>query len=425
MHFAEVPRGIQATSLTDGVRLVPHVLKPECEHAVQALTVSNRPLILPWVGFGTYKLAKKAKEATYDAIQAGYRHIDTAFCYSNEKTEGMVGEAIQQALMDGTLESRDQVFVTTKHWRSYHGYDRALECLELSLDRLKLDHVDLWLMHWPGPAWKGKRRQESDSGTVVSDDVWCMASDASSSEDMVHLRSETWRAMEDAYFQGKTRAIGVSNFAIHHLQTLQNTCRIVPMVNQVEIHPLHPQQELRQYCASQGIVVEAYASLGGQDTSPEAWDGLLGTPSGSNTGSKTNIASKGKENKKNHIKSSTVSNLLHAPPVIELAALLDKTPAQVLLKWALQQDCIVIPKTSNPQRMAENAQLFDFQLTVKQVEALSQSLLETVRQNNPFIVPSKEHDNPQEPDEDEQNAMLQQLTRLCWRRDRFRYLDFD
>ncbi|KAL7558046.1 hypothetical protein ACA910_009235 [Epithemia clementina (nom. ined.)] len=390
--FAEVPLGKNARDLTDGIRLVPQSSQQEFFAEVESIASSRPPVILPWVGFGTYKLASQAREATLEALEAGYRHIDTAFIYSREKTERMVGEAVQEALSKGILESREQVFITTKHWRKYHGYEASLECLRLSLARLKVDYVDLWLMHWPGPAWKTK----GQTGNGDSNDPWSMASSVSSNEDMKLLRAETWRAMQDAYRQGKARAIGVCNFSVQHLQSLREFCTILPMVNQIELHPLHPQKELLQYCTTNGIVVEAYASLGGQDTSRATWGELLGS-----------------------IKDTPASqDLLHAKPVLEMAASYKRTPAQVLLRWALQQNCVVIPKTRNPTRMEENAKVFDFNLNEEDIADLSQQLLYQVLQNNPLLLNNKAEDH-------DDNSTVQNMTRLCWRGDRFRLLDFD
>ena len=118
---------------------------------------------MPWVGFGTFKLGQTAQQATAEALRCGYRHIDTAYIYSNERTEAEVGKALAGAFAegDGRLQRQD-VFVTTKHWRKFHGYAPALGCLERSLSRLQLSHVDLWLMHWPGPAWCTMNRKTSE-----------------------------------------------------------------------------------------------------------------------------------------------------------------------------------------------------------------------------------------------------------------------
>jgi diketogulonate reductase-like aldo/keto reductase len=363
------------------------------------------PVILPWVGFGTYKLKSGTAgsssstssstiktrsgaarnndnkvtssipngvyQATLQALEHGYRSIDTAFIYGGETTEGFVGEAIQAALQQKILHLRREVFVTTKHWRNYHGYDATMKCLQLSLQRLQLDTIDLYLMHWPGPS-NAKRKDNENSDA---------------SKDWIALRAETWRAMEDAVQQGFIRAIGVSNMTIRHLQALQATARIwPPAVLQIEVHPLHPQTELRRYCHEQGIVIQAYASLGGQDTGKKGWKQLLG-----------------KEGQKREVQ----SDLLHAAPVEQLAQAMHATPAQVLLRWGLQQECVLIPKTANVHRLLENKGVLDLPtLTAEQMQKLQDDLQAIVRENNP-------------------DQSLDEVTRLCWRNDPLRLLNFD
>ena len=429
VFFKEVLLGKNVKSLTDGIRLKPQVLKKESIEHIREVIETRAPVVLPWIGFGTYKLARQAKDATLKALEIGYRHIDTAFIYSRERTEALVGEAVRLSLSRGLLKSRDDVFITTKHWRSYHGYQASLQCLELSLERLKLDYVDLWLMHWPGPAWKPTRCAKAARGggggggeeSKDDDNPWSLSSTASTNEEMIHLRAETWRAMEDAYLNGKARAIGVCNFSIQHLETLRHTCRILPMVNQVELHPLHPQTDLLEYCKLHGITVQAYASLGGQDTTRVAWEELLGSSGGGG---------------------SAAIDLLHAQPVVEMANKYQRTPAQILLKWALQQNCVVIPKSSNQSRMQENSQLFDFAIEWQEMASLSDQLLNQVRHNNEEFLKDdyggetyrkhgRDEDNnngndaPRDGDVLDNHNKLQQLTRLCWRGDLLRLLNFD
>ena len=374
-----------ANSLTDGVLLAtPPVGGADTN---QNLHQQSRQVILPWLGFGTYRLGKdQARQATFQALKCGYRSIDTAFIYGGEKTETLVGEAIQQALDENIIADRSDVFITTKHWRKYHGYEATLECLELSLKRLGVDYIDLWLMHWPGPAWKTMNREKEHT----SEDPWYYA--ATDQADMVQLRAETWRAMEDAYRQGKVRAIGVSNMTVKHLENLKRTSKLwPPAVNQVELHPLHPQSDLLKYCKQEGIVVQAYASLGGQDMGKDSWKSLIGSPS------------KSVKKKKEKI------DLIHAEPVTELASLKGMTPAQVLLRWGLEQECVLIPKTTSKERLSENAAIFRFEMTPQEVAALHEKLLRRVQENNPEVSSSR----------------LETLTRLCWRTDPLRLLDFE
>lgn len=343
--------------------------------------------ILPWVGFGTYRLGQKqAYSATLQALECGYRCIDTAFIYGGETTEGEVGRALQTALADNTniLPDRSDLFLITKQWRKYHGYDETLQCLELSLKRLLVDYIDLYLIHWPGPGWTTPFRRND---VLEEHGPWHYTN--VTPEQMVHLRAETWRAMEDAVRAGKIKAIGVSNFSIQHLETLRKTARLwPPAVNQVECHPLYPQHELREYCKRHGIVVQAYAALGGQDATKAQWKLLL-------DGFTTNVV-KDKNGK------SLPRNLLSTTPVRSIAQDLGVTPAQVLLRYALERQCAITPKASTREHMIENANLFTFSLTPDHMTQLNALFTK--------------------------NAALQQdphQGRLCWRSEPLRLLDFD
>lgn len=394
----------KAASLTDGVRLY-------CPN--------DTPVILPWIGFGTYKLGKEvAYQCVLDALETGYRCIDTAFIYGGEKTERLVGQAIQAAFHKQILNSRQDVFVVTKHWRKYHGYDQTLECLNLSLKRLQLEYVDLYLMHWPGPAWKTMHRETK---VLQAEGPWYYAADnCKTPEQMIHLRAQTWRAMEDALRQGKVRAIGVSNFTIEHLKNLKRTATIwPPAVNQVECHPLYPQSELLEYCRQEGIVVQAYASLGGQDTGKIQWkklalegdpsyeeDAIASLASGDSTGKKQ------RKSKQKKLRDTVVA-LLSCRPVISLSRELKATPAQILLQWALSQNCAVIPKASSKQRMRENAESISFPLMRAQVSDITEQV-------QAALLRAAEAENEVSDREDASS-----MGRLCWRKDPLRLLDFE
>jgi len=297
--------------------------------------------------------------------------------YGGQTTELQVGHALRDAFRQ-KMCNRHDVFVTTKQWREYHGYDESLKCLELSLDRLGLDYVDMWMMHWPGPCWESKVGQSKESHGCDkrveedNDTLWSRAKPGMQRDEIASIRAETWRAMEDAYRSGKTRSIAVSNFTIQHLQTLKQTATLwPPAVNQIELHPYYPQNELVEYCNREGIVVQAYASLGGQDGTKTKWKKLGG-------------------------------RLLESPPVIEASNNLSCgrraiTPGQVLLRWALQSNVAIIPKTICPVRMRENANLFDFELSDDVMDAIS-----------------KLGDHV---DEEE--------GRICWRTEPLRMLNFD
>lgn len=354
----------EAQSLTDGVEL------------------PNSGVILPWVGYGTYKLGKTtARDLTLEAMVQGYRCIDTAFIYGGETTETQVGLAIQDALEKGILERKDLV-VQTKHWRKYHGYEPTLKCLDLSLKRLQLDSIDVWLMHWPGPAWTTMNRRKDE---MAEHGPWHYA--AHSQENLPTLRSDTWRAMETALKEGKVKAIGVSNFSIAHLERLKETATVwPPAVNQIECHPLYPQTEILKYCAKEGIVVQAYASLGGQDAGKSFWRKVYPHKKGQDP----------------------VTKLLNTPPVLALSKEVARTPAQILLRWALENNLALVPKSSSPERMIENASIFDFSLSSEQTNSLQTELERAI---------SEAATN--------EGESVTGMTRLCWRNDPLRLLDFD
>ncbi|TGB05515.1 aldo/keto reductase [Halobacillus salinus] len=243
---------------------------------------------MPKVGLGVYKMNddQEVVNAVKSALDLGYRHIDTASFYENE--EG-VGKAIEQGGVP-----REELFVTTKVWNSEQGYEETLNAFDRSLDKLGLDYLDLYLVHWPVP---GKF-------------------------------PDTWKALEKLYQDGRVKAIGVCNFMEHHIDELMKTAEVKPMVNQVELHPRVYQQELLDYCKGSGIQMEAWAPLGrGQ--------------------------------------------YFDAAVLEELAEKYGKTPAQVILRWHLEHEVIIIPKSSNGKRQKENADLFDFSLTEEEVNRIN------------------------------------------------------
>ena len=327
---------------------------------------------LPILGLGTYKFKKdsgQAKQAVLDALSVGIRHIDTAFIFGGERTEREIGEALSEC----TDVPREDIFLTSKQWRAYHGYELTKKCLDLSLKRLQTKYLDLWLIHWPGPAYNTMSRsnevmQKSPEGPFV------YAKDGHSEADMVALRAETYRAMEDSVFEGKCRAIGVSNFTVNYLEALRKTARIwPPAVNQIELHPYNPQSDIVQYCQKHGIVVEAYASLGGQDSGKKTWNKLGG-------------------------------KLIDREEVRTIAEKHSKSPSQVLLRWATQQNYAVIPKTGNIDHM---------------------------RDNIAAVVEDGWKDGGLDEEDMKQIATLDQYesaedrARLCWVRDPLKHLEFD
>lgn len=240
-------------------------------------TLSNGVKI-PAAGFGTYKAADgKSAEVISTAIEAGYRCFDTASFY---ETEGYLAEAIEKSGIP-----REEFFITSKLWKTEMGYQNAKDAFERSLERLKTDYLDLYLIHWPVPG----------------------------------CYTGTWLEMAKLLETGRVLSIGVSNFQIHHLEELKKISGIVPAVNQIECHPLCYPKELIEYCQSEGIQVQAYAPLARGAYLDNDVMCVLGT------------------------------KYAH-------------TPAQVGLRWAIQKGISVIPKSVNPDRIASNANIFDFNI---------------------------------------------------------------
>jgi diketogulonate reductase-like aldo/keto reductase len=370
----ELSRKFRVTTAADAKKLTDGVL------------LKNTNVVLPWMGYGTYKLGKEvARQCTLEALRQGYRCIDTAFIYGGEATERQVGLAIQDAIEKNILE-RQNLCLVTKHWRKYHGYEPSLECLRLSLMRLKLDYVDLWLMHWPGPAWKTRNRSID---SIEKHGPWQYALHAQ--EELPTIRAETWRAMEDSYKSGKAKAIGVCNFTIQHLERLKKTATVwPPTVNQIECHPLFPQTDLVEYCAKEGIVVQAYSSLGGQDVGKKFWRTMYPLQMGKK------------------VTTDAVLCLSHAPPVLDVAQQVSRTPAQVLLRWGIEKNMALIPKTSSKERMIENANALEFSLSPEQVDLLDTQLQQALKQAA-----------------ETEGMNTKSMARLCWRNDPLRDLEFD
>jgi methylglyoxal/glyoxal reductase len=250
-------------------------------------TVLANGVKMPWLGLGVWK-AKEGSEvenAVKEAIRVGYRSIDTAAVYKNE--EG-VGKAIKESGV-----AREDLFITTKVWNSDQGYESTLQAFETSRKKLGLEYVDLYLVHWPV---QGKYK-------------------------------ETWKAMEKLYKEGRVRAIGVSNFKIHHLKDLLADCEVKPMVNQVEFHPYLTQKDLLAFCKEQQIQLEAWSPL-------------------------------------------MQGEVVNVPEIKELAEKYGKTPAQIVLRWDLQHGVVTIPKSVKAHRIKENADLFDFELTAEDMAKL-------------------------------------------------------
>ena len=244
---------------------------------------------LPLVGLGVWQAAKgETQEAVKTALRLGYRHVDTARIYGNEKD---VGEGLRASGVP-----RDQIFVTTKLWNEDQGYDRALKAFDASLDRLGLDYVDLYLIHWP----------------------------------VAGKREDSWRALEHLFAEKRARAIGVSNYLVPHLEELVGYAKVLPAVFQIEVHPFLQARETRAFCTSKGIVVEAYSPL-------------------------------------------THGTRILDPVITDVAGRVQRTNAQVLLRWGIQHGMVVLPKSVRAERLKENAAVFDFELgpeDMKRLDAL-------------------------------------------------------
>ncbi|KAI8374111.1 NADP-dependent oxidoreductase domain-containing protein [Radiomyces spectabilis] len=277
--------------------------------------VTNVPTIklnsgydLPMIGYGTFG-GKDAPHQVYDAtkvaLEAGYRHFDTAFLY---ETEEALGKAIRESNVP-----REEVFVTTKLWQTFHKPEHVRPACEKSLELLQFDYIDQYMMHWP-MAWEFRGYEFKDIKVKdENNDIKCI--------DVPII--DTWKAMEQLVKDGLVRTIGVSNFTIPMLEDLLRKCEIPPAVNQVEIHPSLPQEELLEYCKSKGIALTAYSPLGNPGYSQ---GGVIKT--------------------------------LEEPVVLQIAEKYGKTPVQILLNWGVARGYAVIPKSVTPSRIKANIEYF-------------------------------------------------------------------
>lgn len=269
----------------------------------------NNGVSIPAVGFGTFA-NEGAKGQTYAAVihalRTGYRHLDCAWAYFNEDE---VGEAIRDFLKENTSVKRSDLFVCTKVWNHLHEKDEVKWSLNDSLKRLQLDYVDLFLIHWPIAAEK-----DTNAGPKIGPDGKYVIK-----KELTENPEPTWRAMEELYEEGKTRSIGVSNWTIAGLEKLLKFAKVKPQVNQVEIHPFLPNDDLVQYCFKNDIMPAAYSPLGSQNQVPS-------------TGEKVNT------NK----------------TLIDIAEKGNNTLAQVLIAWGLKRGYVVLPKSSTPSRIESN-----------------------------------------------------------------------
>jgi diketogulonate reductase-like aldo/keto reductase len=265
-------------------------------------TLSNGVKI-PCIGFGTWQTpdGDTTIKAVKAALAAGYKHIDTAAAYDNEQS---VGRGIKESGVD-----RKDIFVTSKLFNTFHGYEKTKAAFEKTMADLGLEYLDLYLIHWPNP--KAFR------------DQWEKAN------------AETWRAFEEFYKAGRIKAIGVSNFHAHHLAALDKTAVVKPMVNQIRITPGDYKADLIKTSRERGMLIEAYSPLGGTE------GGMMGT------------------------------SLLKSPLLQELGKKYGKSPAQICVRWVLQQDFLPLPKSTSAEHIAANAKIFDFELSPQDLEALT------------------------------------------------------
>lgn len=247
----------------------------------------NNGVEMPWLGLGVFlsREGAEVENAVKSALKNGYVSIDTAAIYQNERG---VGNAIKESGIP-----REDIFLTSKVWNSEQGYKTTLAAFEESLDKLQTSYLDLYLIHWP----KGERSVD------------------------------TWKALEELYKKGRIRAIGISNFLVHHLEDFLPECKIMPAVNQVEFHPELIQPDLLEYCKNKGIQMEA-------------WSPIM----------------KGKVN--------------DIPLIQELAAKYGKTPVQIVLRWDIQKGVVTIPKSVTPERIISNADIFDFELNTEDINKI-------------------------------------------------------
>ncbi|MGW5557280.1 aldo/keto reductase [Micromonospora sp. NPDC003944] len=252
----------------------------------------NDGTTIPQLGFGVFQIEPKdTVAAVTTALEVGYRHIDTAEMYGNEAE---VGEAVRMSGLD-----RGSVYVTSKLSNAFHRPDDARKAFESTLSALKMDYIDLFLIHWPLPTLY--------DGDYVS----------------------TWKVLEEFQRDGRARSIGVSNFQVSHLQRLADEASVVPAVNQIEAHPYFTNDEVRAYGREHNILTEAWSPI-----------------------------AQGK--------------VLDDPTVVDIAGQLDRTPAQVVLRWHVQRGDIIFPKSTTPKRIEENTRIFDFELDDAAMERITE-----------------------------------------------------
>lgn len=287
---------------------------------VSALVTFNNGIKCPILGFGTWKLyGDNAYAAVKSALEVGYRHIDTAFCYENED---QVGKAINEKIKEGSIARKD-IFVVSKLSSANHAQSVVVPALKKTLENLGLDYLDLFLIHFPSstkPVVEGEvclESQKGPDGNELFADI-----------DPV----ETWKGMEECVQLGLAKCIGLSNFNSRQVQRILDNCTIKPATNQVECHHLLSQAKLQKFLEDNGIVLTAYRSLGG---------------------------------------AKNVDKFLGNETLVGIGRKHRKTSAQVILRWLLQRGMIALPKSSSPERIKQNFEIFDFDISTEDMDAIN------------------------------------------------------
>ncbi|KAK8387045.1 hypothetical protein O3P69_018009 [Scylla paramamosain] len=323
--IATLTRTFSATTTRRLLYKAPYLASFSLNHfatmpAISPMVTFNNGQQYPILGLGTWKSKPgEVCQAVKDAISCGYRHIDGALIYGNESE---VGAAIKAKIEDGTV-TREDLFITSKCWNTYHSQHLVLPTLKESLTNLGLDYLDLYLIHWPMGYQEGGAKFPADSnGKTLFSDVDYL---------------ETWKGLEEAQKSGLTKSIGVSNFNKKQIERVLAEGTIKPVTNQIECHPYLNQRKMIDFCRSKGIYVTAYSPLGSPDRPWAKPDD---------------------------------PQLMDDPKIVAIAEKYKKTPAQILIRYQIQRDVIVIPKSVTKSRIESNFQVFDFELSPEDMKTI-------------------------------------------------------
>uniref|UniRef100_A0A182WDU2 NADP-dependent oxidoreductase domain-containing protein n=1 Tax=Anopheles minimus TaxID=112268 RepID=A0A182WDU2_9DIPT len=290
----------------------------------------NNGLEMPVLGLGTYMATEEEGVAAVKmAIDEGYRHIDTAYFYQNEN---QVGQAVRAKIAEGVIK-REDVFIVTKVWNTFHAPEHVEQACQRSLDNLGLDYIDLYLIHWP-MGWK--------FAGWTADDLLRMNADGKSIDSDVDYL-DTWKAMEKLAKSGKVKSIGVSNFNSEQLTRLLANCEIKPVTNQIEVNPGINQRKMIEFCRKHDIVVTAYSPLG----RPNMDDPVVGN-------------------------AGIPKHALDDPRVVAIGKKYGKSPGQIVLRYLIELGTLPIPKSSKLERIRQNIDIFDFKLTEEEIKVMDQ-----------------------------------------------------